>query len=83
MELGGRAWRGESLSSVARAFQKTPHVHELEWQEHGMGTPQQPKIEERVGRGEGLYRQHFSPVFCLKPGLIAHSLVPVRATNRD
>src|SRR3989337_972516 len=26
MELGGRAWRGESLS-VARAFHQTPHVH--------------------------------------------------------
>ena len=27
MELGGRAWRGESLSSVARAFHRTPGVH--------------------------------------------------------
>ena len=27
MELGGRAWRGESLSSVAWAFHRTPCVH--------------------------------------------------------
>ena len=27
MELGGRVSRGESLTSVARAFHRTPHVH--------------------------------------------------------
>ena len=27
MELGGRALRRESLTSVARAFHRTPHVH--------------------------------------------------------
>ena len=27
MERGGRASRGENLTSVARAFHRTPHVH--------------------------------------------------------
>ena len=53
MELGGRAWRGESLSRVARAFHRTRHVHELEWQEHGMVTLQQPKNRGDGGQGRG------------------------------
>ena len=83
MKFGGRVRRGQSLTSMARTFHGTRHVHELEWQGWHMAWAHFSQKTEESGQGDGIYRQNFHPDFFLKPGLIAYPLVPVRASNRD
>ncbi|XBH58773.1 hypothetical protein VPH35_080153 [Triticum aestivum] len=71
MELGGRASRGESLTSVARAFHRTPHVHR-----RGARAPKCPPLA-------GQQKTEHCGVLCCGHGVyIGNSLVPV-PTNRD
>lgn len=96
MELGGRASREESLTSVAWAFHRTPYVHRR-WARTPQSSPLAGQKKQSSVECSGRRRRHligpdswraFSPGSSHEPGPMTVGqergpLVPVRAWNRD